>query len=69
MFFIKEIEVCNFASDTTIYPWSLNYEEVHQKSSNYAHIVLNWFQINNVLGLYNVDFHILSSYMHLLCQN
>ena len=46
MLFIKESEVCSFANDTAIYSWSSNYEEVNQNSSNNAHIVLKWFQIN-----------------------
>ena len=44
MFFIKETEGCNFADDTTLYLCSLNYEEAHQKLSNWFYTVLNWFE-------------------------
>ena len=48
IFFIQEIEVCNFADDTTIYSCSLNYKEAAHKLSNDAYIVLNWFKVNSM---------------------
>ena len=50
MFFIKKIEVCNFADDTIIYSCSLNYEEAHRRSSDDTHIVPNWFRINCIVA-------------------
>ena len=50
MFFVKKTEVCNFADDTTIYLYSLNYEEAHQKSSDDTHTVPNWFRINSMVA-------------------
>ena len=50
IFFIQETEVCNFVDGTTIYSYSLNYKEVTHKLSNDAHIVLNRFKANNVIG-------------------
>ena len=40
---IKKAEVCDFADHTTIYSYSLNYEEAHQKLLGDTHIVPNWF--------------------------
>ena len=50
MFFIKKIEVCNFADDPTIYSCSLNYEEVHGKLSDNTHVFPNWFWINSMVA-------------------
>ena len=49
MFFIQELEVCNFADDSTIYSCSLNYKEAAYKLSNDTHIVLNWFEVNSMV--------------------
>ena len=48
IFFIQEIEVCNFADDTAINSYSLNYKEAAHKLSNDTHIVLNWFKVNSM---------------------
>ena len=40
---IKKTEVCDFADHTTIYSYSLNYEEAPKKLSDDTHIVRNWF--------------------------
>ena len=48
IFFIQETEVYNFADDTTIYSYSLNYEEVAHKLSNDTYIVLNWFKVYSI---------------------
>ena len=40
---IKKAEVCDFADHTTIYSYSLNYEEAPKKLSDDTHIVRNWF--------------------------
>ena len=50
IFFIQEKEVCNFADDTTIYSWSLNYKEAAHKLSNDTPIVLNWFNVNSMVA-------------------
>ena len=50
IFFIQETEVCNFADDTTIYSWSLNYKEAAHKLSNDTYIVLNWFKFNGMVA-------------------
>ena len=50
MFFIQETEVCNFANDTTIYSWSLNFEEAILKLSNDLHLNLNYFGINSMVA-------------------
>ena len=49
-FFIKKIEVCNFADDATIYSGSLNYEEAHRKLSDNTHVTPNWFRINSIVA-------------------
>ena len=61
MFFIKETEICNFAYDTAICSYSLNYEAIkwHPKLSNGTHIVINWFQNNSMvanLGKFQIMF-------------
>ena len=40
-FFIQEIEVCNFADDTTIYSYSPYFAEATLKLSNDTHLILN----------------------------
>ena len=50
IFFIQEIEVCNFADDTTIYSCSLNYKEAAHKLSNDTYIVLNWRKVNSMVA-------------------
>ena len=50
IFFIQETEVCNFADDTTIYSYSLNYKEAAHKLSNDTHIVLNWFKAYSMVA-------------------
>ena len=56
MFFIQEIEVCNFPDDTTIYSCSPNFEETtlklwnYLKLSNDTHLILNWFRTNSVVA-------------------
>ena len=50
IFFIQELEVCNFADNTTIYSCSLNYKEAAHKLSNDTHIVLNWFKVNSMVA-------------------
>ena len=46
MFFIQETEVCNFASEITIYSCLPNFEEGTLRLSNDMHLILNWFKIN-----------------------
>ena len=50
IFFIQETEVCNFAYDTTIHSFSLNYKEAAHKLSNDTYNVLNWFKVNNMVA-------------------
>ena len=50
MFFIQEIEVCNFADDTIMYSCPPNFEEATLKSSNDTHLILNWFRINSMVA-------------------
>ena len=50
IFFIQEIEVCNFADDTTICSCSPNFEEATLKLSNDTHLILNWFRINSMVA-------------------
>ena len=49
-FFIQEIEVYNFANDTTIYSCSPNFEDATKKLSNDRYLILNWFRINSMVA-------------------
>ena len=50
IFFIQEIEVCNFADDTNICSCSINYKEAAHKLSKDTRIVLNLFKVNSMVA-------------------
>ena len=69
-FFLNDIQICNFADDTTPFICSQNLAEVVKKLEENTDLVINWFQ-NNYLKLNTDKCHLLmsgSTYGHFWSQ-
>ena len=69
-FFLNDIQVCNFADDTTPFVCSQNLAEVVKKLEENSDLAINWFQ-NNYMKLNTDKCHLLisgSRYEHFWAQ-
>ena len=53
IFFIQETEVCNFADDSNIYSYSLNYKQAAHKLSNDTYIGSKSWKASDVFRIKN----------------
>ena len=62
IFFLKDVDICNFANDTTTYIFDENIENVFKSFERIFMLVIHWFE-NNYMKLDIDKLHlIVSSY-------